>query len=409
MNSLKGAGALGVLGAIAVAVKFAADIRYFVFIVTVMLMVAAMVTYFASRKRNRQDLETAELSGITRVLTLDGLLPDLSEAKRGRGARRRGGSAFVPALLVALLVAGVGFTGWNFVRPEVKDADPDTAAVNGPLAARPSGKPQTVAGQPDGTFFDNFHYRASNDPALAANGWQIRTEGGGPGIADSWTDDTLSFPSDKSAKGGKALQLRASTDGTKAGTRQTELATTGGGFFRGTVAARVFFTNKPVTGRDGDHLNQTFCAISPSHDSARYSELDFEYQPNGGWGAVGPKMDMVSWRSSTLGDRATDDYKGSLAGWHTMMITVTDQKVTYSVDGRTVFASSGRSVPREPMRIMFNTWFIDLPFKGDRSYNMRVNWVYAKANKVMTVAQVRKDVDQFYAKGRNHLDTLNPS
>ncbi|MCG5469377.1 glycoside hydrolase family 16 protein [Micromonospora sp. LAH09] len=405
MNSLKGAGVIGVLGLIAVAVKFAADVPYLVFIVTAILMVAAVFVYLASRKRNRQDLESAELSGITRMLGLDGI----SEARRGRGTRRRGGSVFVPALLVVLLVAGVGLTGWNLVRPEFEGADPDSASVNGPLPGQRSTKDKKLPRHPDDTFFDNFHYRAHNDPALAANGWQVRTEGGGPGIADSWTADTLSFPVDKSAKGGKALQLQASTDGTKAGTRQTELFTTESGFFRGTVTARVFFTDKPVTGRDGDHLNQAFCTISPLHTSADYSELDFEYQPNGGWGTVGSKIDMVSWRSSTPGDRATDDYKGSLAGWRTLMITVTDQQVTYSVDGRALFISIGKTVPREPMRLMFNTWFIDLPFKGGRTYNMRVNWVYAKANKVMSVAQVQKEVDQFYTKGDHHINTLTPS
>ena len=103
MNSLKGAGAVAVLGLIAVAVKFAADVRYFVFVVTVLLMISAMVAYFASRKRNRLDLETAELSGITRVLSLDGGLPDISEPRRGRGTRRRGGSVFVPLVPARIL------------------------------------------------------------------------------------------------------------------------------------------------------------------------------------------------------------------------------------------------------------------------------------------------------------------
>ncbi|GIF07859.1 cellulose binding domain-containing protein [Actinoplanes siamensis] len=290
-----------------------------------------------------------------------------------------------------------------------------TAYLKGTLAWGQEPSPQgsaanqtgpDVAGPPPGVMFDNFHYTGHDDPALAANGWMTRTESGGPGIHGSYVDDANTFPADKTAQGGQALQLRASTDGTSGRTRQAEFSTTGPVFFTGTLAARVFFTDKPAKGSDGDHVNHAFNTISPSGRSPKYSELDYEYQPNGGWGAPGPKMDIVSWRSTKQGDRDTRAVRGPLAGWHILMITATADEVTYRIDGRKVFTSSGRSVPQERMKIQFSSWFIDLPFTGPRTWDMRVNWVYARDGRTMSVADVKKAVDRLYAGGINHANSI---
>lgn len=276
--------------------------------------------------------------------------------------------------------------------------EPSPHAAAGPSAA-------AAAAPPDGVMFDNFHYTGPADPALAANGWKARTEGGGPGIRSTWSADAISFPADPTAQGGQALQLRTSTDGTRRGTRQAELLSTGNIFATGTLAARIQFSDKPVGGRNGDHINEAFCAISPSSSSPKYSELDFEYQPNGGWGARGPKLDVTSWRSAKEGDRATRAVAGPLQGWHLVMLTVADGVVTYSIDGREVFSSDGKTYPREPMRIQFSTWLVDLPFAGKRTWDMRVNWVYARAGQAMSVTEVRSAVDGLYAGGINNVRT----
>lgn len=290
-----------------------------------------------------------------------------------------------------------------------------TAYVNGALSwgDEPSSPDATtlmsrpVTAPPDGVMFDNFHYTGPADPALAANGWKARTEGGGPGIRSTWSADAISFPADPTAQGGQALQLRTSTDGTKRGTRQAELLSTGDVFDTGTLAARIYFTDKPADGRNGDHLNEAFCAISSSSASTKYSELDFEYQPNGGWGARGPKLDVTSWRSAKQGDRATRAVAGNLQGWHIVMITVADKVVTYSIDGRKVFSSDGKSYPRELMRIQFSTWLVDLPFTGKRTWDMRVNWIYAKAGQAMSLTDVKHAVDGLYAGGVNNSRTTS--
>ncbi|MER6592804.1 cellulose binding domain-containing protein [Micromonospora purpureochromogenes] len=275
-----------------------------------------------------------------------------------------------------------------------------------PEGAPPAASPRP-SNAPTGTLFDNFHYADVADPAVTANGWQARTDGGGPGIASTWSADAISFPANRKALGGQVLQLQVTTDGTREGTRQAELIGIDNTFLTGTIAARIHFTDKPAAGRNGDHVMESFCTISPESTSKRYNELDFEYQPNGGWGAPGPKLDTTSWRSAAQGDRTTRALNRSLAGWHTLMITAVDGTVTYSVDGKPVFSSGGKTFPREPMRIHLNAWLIDLPFAGERTWNMQVDWIYAVDGKAVSVAQVQRAVDGLHRNGINYINTTN--
>ncbi len=265
---------------------------------------------------------------------------------------------------------------------------------------------------PAGVVFDNFHYSGADDPALAANGWRARTEGGGPGIPSTWSADGVSFPSEASARGGQALRLRVTSDGTEEGTKQAELQSTRPDFFTGTIAARVYFSDKPTSGRTGDHLNESFFAISPKDKSNNYSELDYEYMPNGGWGASGPRIDTTSWRSGSgkPEDRVTRFQNQSLQGWHTMMITAMHGTVTYSVDGRELFSHDDKKYfPRERMGVHFSAWLVDLPFKGPRTWDMKVNWLYYQADRAVPLTDVQKAVDGFYAGGTNYVNTLPKS
>lgn len=306
------------------------------------------------------------------------------------------------ALPVAALCAATACaSGHSGTRPAPAPAGTASAtAVSAPPAA-PSGPP--------GVLFDSFRYTGPEDPDLTAHGWTVRTDGGGPGVRDTWTKSGLSFPATADAQGGRAMQLSLTTDGTPKGTQQLDVGRTEGEFVNGTVAARVFFSDRPTAGgHDGDHINECFYVISPSHSSPKYSELDFEYMPNGGWGAVGSRVDTTSWRSSTEGDRDTRSTKRSLAGWHTMMMTAANGEVVYSMDGATLFTSDSRSYPREPLSIRFSSWLIDLPtaVTGTRTWDTKVNWLYYQADKSVPLAEVKKSVDGFYAAGTSYLDTV---
>ncbi|WKD30760.1 glycoside hydrolase family 16 protein [Streptomyces xanthophaeus] len=282
------------------------------------------------------------------------------------------------------------------------------ASGRGTDAAAPGASP-TPSGPP-GTLFDNFHYSGPDDPALTANGWEVRDGAGSPGIKDTWSSAGAGFPSDPTAQGGRVLQLQASTDGTKQGTKQVEVQSTGTALFTGTYAARVHLSGRPTTGRNGDHVVQTFFPISSSESSANYSELDHEYLPNGGWGSVGSQLDNVSWHQADPPDRVSHTSKQHLEGWHILMITAVNGKVTYSLDGKDLFTSSGKYVPREKMDIHFSNWFIDLPFTGGpRTWDMKVNWFYYKAGEAVSQAEVQKTVDGFYSSGTGYVNTVPKS
>ncbi|WP_328884884.1 cellulose binding domain-containing protein [Streptomyces sp. NBC_00316] len=312
-------------------------------------------------------------------------------------------TTFQPSKTVTGYLRGAHVWGDEPTSPTRRTGSTDHAAA----PARASSAPRPRPAHPRGIMFDNFHYSGPDDPALHAHGWLVRTSPGGPGIHDTWSAAGVTFPAEKTAVGGQVLQLRASTDGTKAGTKQAEVQSSGTGFMTGTYAARIYFNDKPTSGRNGDHVNESFYTISP--DNSRYSELDNEYMPNGGWGAPGPKLDTTSWYSADTGDRVTHKLTSSLQGWHTMMITAVHGVATYSVDGHKLFSSGGKYFPRQNMSINFNTWFVDLPFTGPRTWDMRVNWFYYKAGKAQSLTDVQKAVNNLYDSGTHYINTVPKS
>ncbi|MEU0068171.1 cellulose binding domain-containing protein [Streptomyces sp. NPDC006332] len=282
--------------------------------------------------------------------------------------------------------------------------EPDGGGEKG-ASAKSAAAPDPLPAAPPGVLFDNFAYVGAKDPALFKHGWLVRSSKGGPGIDDTWSADGVTFPAEKDALGdGQVLNLRAATDGTASGTTQASLGTARREFRDGTYAARVHFSDDPTEGRSGDHVNQTFYTIGGSGKT--YSELDNEYMPNGGWGRLGPKLDTVSWYSHEQNDRVYATTHKSLAGWHTMMITVEDDVVTYRMDGKKLFSSSGKYAPRAGMSINFNHWFVDLPFKGDRAWDMRVDWLYYNADSVLSAKEVDAAVEKYSDNGMNYFDTV---
>jgi hypothetical protein len=114
----------------------------------------------------------------------------------------------------------------------------------------------------------------------------------------------------------------------------------------------------------------------------------------------------VTWHSKVDGDRVTKKAIRSLQGWHTILITAAHGKVSYSVDGEKIFTSSGKYYPSVNMSVNFNAWFVDLPYGGSRTWDMRVNWFYYKANEAQTLAEVGKTVDGLSHTGINYVNTV---
>ncbi|MFJ5899436.1 cellulose binding domain-containing protein [Streptomyces sp. NPDC093064] len=283
--------------------------------------------------------------------------------------------------------------------------EPDGTKPDAKNKTKASAAPGPLPAVPEGVLFDNFAYTGAQDPALFKHGWLVRTSKGGPGIKNTWSADGVTFPGDEKAlKGGQVLQLRASTDGTEAGTKQASLGTAASKFREGTYAARVRFSDEPTSGKDGDHVIQTFYTIGGK--GSQYSELDNEYMPNGAWGRPGPKLDTVSWHDHRTNDRVYTTTNKSLADWHIVMIRVKDDVVSYWLDGKKLFVSSGKYAPRADMSVNFNHWFVDLPFKGERVWDMKVDWLYYNANEVLSAKEVETAAGSFTANGMNYVDTV---
>ncbi len=248
------------------------------------------------------------------------------------------------------------------------------------VAALSFGSPAAAADC--GYLFDDFHYSSSADARLTQNGWTPRSYQGGPGVPGAtWSASAITFPASGSDQ---VMQLTASTDGTAAGTRHAELYSTQKRYLDGTYASRVRFTDTPVSGNDGDHINQTFFTISPLNGDLdpTYSELDIsEYLPNGGWGEQGPINYQTSWytyrNDPWYADNMHTEQRSSLDGWHTLVAQVAGGHILYYIDGVLVGDHSGKYYPRQTMTINWNLWFIDTAaHTGSTStYVQQVDWV----------------------------------
>ena len=266
-----------------------------------------------------------------------------------------------------------------------------------------SGVGSPRAGSASPVLFDDFDY-AGFSPLLKfwRHGWVARTAQGWPGMpAAGWSTDNVSFVRDLSNKRNWLLRMTSSTDGTPAGTSQAQVCQQRK-FREGTWATRIRFTDSPTVGPDGDQIVEGFYGISPlaAPLDPDYSELDWEYLPNGGWGMTEPTLWTTTWETARLdpwlADNVTKSTTGSLHGWHTLLIQVGNGTVTYSIDGVERVTHGGRYYPEVPMSLNYTAWFIDgglLAPGSKRVYVQDVDWAfYAAATSLSTqqvVAQVR--------------------
>ncbi|MFI7690066.1 glycoside hydrolase family 16 protein [Nonomuraea sp. NPDC049655] len=260
-----------------------------------------------------------------------------------------------------------------------------------------------------GVFFDDFSYSGALDPLLAMHGWTVRSGLGGPGVPGvSWSPSAVSFPDG-------LLTLDSVTDGTASGTVQAALFTTRQRFREGTYASRVRFGDTPLSGLDGAHVVQTFFTITPlrKDNDLDYSELDFEYLPNGGWGAPDTRLYATSWETYQAEPwhavRTLTTERASFAGWHDLVIHVSDGRMTYYVDGRLFADHGGIYYPEQLMRIQFNQWFADLEGgSSPRTYREQVDWIYHSKGETVTPTDVRHRVAGLRAAGIDYRDTIPP-
>lgn len=287
-------------------------------------------------------------------------------------------------------------------------------AVAAALASCASAPPKPVAPADAGVFFDDFSQ--PDLAALARGGWTVRDKVGHPGIEGAhWGPGSVSLVDDPAQRGNRLLRLTARTDGTPAGTVQAQLCHARK-VLEGTYAARVRFSDVPVQGRDGDVLIQTFYTVSPLRFDfdPEYSELDWEYLPNGGWGDARTRLYGVTWQTVRLNPWSAHNqplqHFGALGGWHVLMMQVAAGRTRYFLDGVQLDEHGGRNYPVVPMAIAFSQWFApggQLPGAGDtRVYEEDVDWVFHARNRVMTPAEVEAAVQGLRRSGQAAVDTV---
>ena len=272
----------------------------------------------------------------------------------------------------------------------------------------------TGAAHAGGVMFDDFSY-ADSDAARRA-GWILRDAPGHPGVPGAqWRAEAIEWVDDPARPGNRLLRLTAATDGTPAGTQQAQLCHARK-YLRGTYAARVRFSDAPVAGTDGDPVIQTFYAVAPLRRDydPEFSEIDWEYLPNGGWGSDRTRLYGISWQTVRIEpwdavNQAHQEF-GSAEGWHVLVMQVDTAGTRHYLDGRLLAQHGGRYAPAVPMAIAFSLWFSPsglLPPGGiPRTYQQDVDWVFHAAGRQLSPAQVAGEVRRFRARRVTHVDTV---
>ncbi len=266
-------------------------------------------------------------------------------------------------------------------------------------------------------FFDDFGQPDLR--ALAAHSWTLRTKQGHPGIEGAaWSADSITLVDDPHRPGNRLLRLSAQTDGTPQGTTHAQLCHARK-YFEGTYAARVRFSDTPVTGPDGDVIVQTFYAVSPLRFDfdPEFSELDWEYLPNGGWGDAKTRLYGVSWQTVSLNPWQAYNrplqHLQALDGWHVLVMQVGGGKTRWYLDGALLDEHGGRNYPAVPMSINFNLWFSPgglLPdVTAPRRYQQDVDWVYHVRNQSLSPKQVDAAVNALRQRGVGQVDGVPPA
>ncbi|HKS58035.1 MAG TPA: glycoside hydrolase family 16 protein [Steroidobacteraceae bacterium] len=268
-----------------------------------------------------------------------------------------------------------------------------------------------AASEPSQVLFDDFSY-TSIEP-FRAHGWTDRTAKGWPGIEGASWNGMVGFVDDPANKGNRLVRMTAMTDG--AATSQAQFCHQRK-YREGTYAARVRFSNGPISGPDGDQVVETFYTIAPLKAplDPDYSEQDFEYLPNGGWGGADLTLHNTTWETfrpepDWLQVSKSDSRRGSLEGWRTLVLQIANHEVRYFLDGALLATHGEPYYPEDHMSINFNLWFIREGLIGSRErriYTEDVDWVFHAAGSVLSPAEVEKQVTALRAAKVAFRDTV---
>jgi len=279
--------------------------------------------------------------------------------------------------------------------------------------------PETAATKTDNThpliLFDDFSYTSIEE--MTANGWIIREGQGWPGVVGAtFREENVSFLDYPDLIGNRLLRMTSSTNGTSANTYQTQICHQRK-YLEGTYATRIRFNDNPALGYDGDQIVQTFYMITPYEGAFNpdYSEMDFEYLPNGGWGGAPTTMHVTTWETVQIepwvADNISNADQGSLSGWHILIAQVSNGTVRYFVDSKLLAQHGGQYYPDALMSINFNLWYIEGGFNGSntiREYQEDIDWVFHQAGVLLMPDEIEAKVAELRNASVTFQDTIAP-
>jgi hypothetical protein len=308
------------------------------------------------------------------------------------GALRAARALLAPCVLITacgLLAACAAQEGTSAERGRV-------LATSESLKSPGADSTSSDIGRPHVEFFDDFPWASAREMEQA--GWTLRTTPGWPGVPGAeWGGNVTPGIVDPDNRNNYFVRMTASTDGVT--TRQAQFCHERK-YYEGTYAARVHWRDEPVAGPDGDQVVETFYLISPLKAplDADYSEIDFEYLANGGWGSPERTLFVTTWETfrpepewlQVNTSRPVE--RISREGWHTLVVHVANQQVSYFIDDEPLATHGEPYYPEVPMSINFNLWFIKdqlTDSREPRTWQQEVDWVYHAANVVIPPAEVR--------------------
>jgi len=269
-------------------------------------------------------------------------------------------------------------------------------------------------------LFDDFGYTGGGpgepvDPQFECFGWYVRTGGGGPGPAGAtWRADYVTWADDPLIAGNRVIRLRASTDGTAAGTFQSEVAR------MPTHSSAALTVPGSGTSIPLRKARSPACRPSACTRACLRSELlrvrhrIYASQPWGTRCGAQPALHFQTWEQYcdvpyTLNMIPSEPSPmcGSLAGWHTLTIIADSGIVRYYLDGLLRASHGGEYYPESTMRILLLHWFADQLGPGvSADMTIEVDWVYHARDAVLSPAQVQSAVDQFRFAGIVRRNTV---
>lgn len=262
-------------------------------------------------------------------------------------------------------------------------------------------------------FFDDFSQ--PDTKTLAAQGWLLRSQAGHPGVPGAkWDPRSLALLDDPDQRGNRLLRLYARTDGTPEGTVQSQLCRTQQ-LLWGTTSARLRFSGR----QGGDPVVQAFFQVSPlrfDYDPL-FSELDWEFLPNGGWGAPETRLYGIAWQTVRLEPwdahnrlhQAFEDFGGR---WVQLTVQSMPDGSRWFIDGREFAFHAGRTVPRQAMALAISHWVSPggLQAAGEpRHYAFEVDWVLHVQGEALAPTAMLEQVLKLRAQGETQRDELPPA